>query len=1094
MSLPPYTTQDVERWLGARQVEKAAGYVGSVRNLAVRADRLTAEVPGTAVKPYRITITFYAGRRGPATGVHARCTCPVGWNCKHTAAALLAALRTRSSPSTVNPSVLAWLDAFRTEERPAATRTKRPPARTQVLLYRLEAPDYHGTSWRVGFLKGYRTRAGDITPPLEDWNNVERALRQPPRFVDQDDLAILRLLWLQQDTEHTYSGTYPLAGPHGAELMQRLLASGRLTYGDEDTDVLVDLQPGDERIGTLSWRQDALGRLVPDMTVMPAALAVIPVGGLWYLDPKTHTLGPVHSTLPTAKLERLLNIPPLEAPDLPVVASALAELAPQVPAPSPPVLRVIDQEPVPALELDTAEIVFVRDYRDYPTFQTAFDYARPAFRYGDVRVPADEPTEFLTDAQGEPVRVVRNLDREAKWLKSLRNYQLTKVPIQALYTHNRPGGLIYGLPSPDAWPSFMQHDVPRLRAAGWEVHHAHNFRHHMVQVEAWDAELSDEGGWFNLDMGIVVEGRRVPLPPLLQNLLKRDARWLDAAAVEAVADEEIVPLITPEGVRVAVPAARLKPLVRTLIDLFDAAADDTLRLSRLDAPRLAELANMAHWQFKGTEDVRRLAERLQESQGIRDIPAPEGFTLQLRPYQREGLAWLQFLREQELAGVLADDMGLGKTAQALAHLLTEKNAGRLDRPALVVLPTSLLFNWRREAARCAPALRVLPLHGPLRKEQFAQIPHHDVVLTTYPLLWRDADELAAHEYHMLILDEAQTVKNVASKAAQVIRTLKSRHRLCITGTPLENHLGELWAQFDFLLPGFLGDLKDFTRRFRTPIEKHGDALRRDVLAKRVKPFLLRRRKEDVAKELPPKSIIVRSVELEGSQRDLYETVRSAMDEKVREAVAVQGFARSQIVILDALLKLRQVCCDPRLVKTPAAARVKERAKLDLLMEMLPELVDEGRRILVFSQFTTMLDLIGAALDKRELPYVVLTGETRQRDKVIDRFQGGEVPIFLISLKAGGVGLNLTAADTVIHYDPWWNPAVENQATDRAHRIGQTRNVFVYKLVVAGSIEEKILALQEKKASLAAGVLSEDAAALAKFSEADIAGLLAPLPQ
>ncbi|MBM3202567.1 DEAD/DEAH box helicase, partial [Candidatus Woesearchaeota archaeon] len=507
----------------------------------------------------------------------------------------------------------------------------------------------------------------------------------------------------------------------------------------------------------------------------------------------------------------------------------------------------------------------------------------------------------------------------------------------------------------------------------------------------------------------------------------------------------------------------------------------------------ADLAEMSRWTFKGLEAITDLAKRLQQTRGIHAITPPRGFALQLRPYQLDGLAWLQFLREQNLSGILADDMGLGKTAQALSHLLLEKESGRMNQPSLIVMPTSLIYNWRREAQKFAPDLNILSLQGGDRKENFAAIPDHDVVLTTYPLLWRDEEQLGTHEYHLLILDEAQTVKNASSQAAQVVRKLKARHRLCLTGTPLENHLGELWAQFDFLLPGFLRDSKSFNSTWRTPIEKHGDKLRRNLLARRVKPFILRRRKEEVAKELPEKTIIVRTVELEGGQRDLYEAVRTAMNEKVQQAIASQGFARSQIIILDALLKLRQVCCDPRLLKLPSAGRVKERAKLDLLMNMVPELVNEGRRILIFSQFTSMLALIEAELKKHKLGYVQLTGETRDRETVIGRFQAGEVPLFLISLKAGGVGLNLTAADTVIHYDPWWNPAVENQATDRAHRIGQTRQVFVYKLVVAGSIEEKILVLQDRKAELAAGVLSEDTEALSKFGEADISALLEPLP-
>jgi SNF2 family DNA or RNA helicase len=453
---------------------------------------------------------------------------------------------------------------------------------------------------------------------------------------------------------------------------------------------------------------------------------------------------------------------------------------------------------------------------------------------------------------------------------------------------------------------------------------------------------------------------------------------------------------------------------------------------------------------------------------------------------------MQFLREQNLSGILADDMGLGKTLQTLTHILAEKEAGRLDQPVLIVMPTTLIYNWRAEAQRFTPSLRVLDLHGSLRHERFNQIGTHDVILTTYPLLWRDQYALAAHTYHLLILDEAQYIKNSATKTAAMVRELRVRHRLCLTGTPLENHLGELWAQFDFLLPGFLGSHKDFTQRWRTPIEKNGDVIRRDLLTRRLRPFILRRRKHEVAAELPPKTTIVRTVELEGAQRDLYETVRAAMQEKVLAAINAKGFARSHIIMLEALLKLRQVCCDPRLVKIKQAARTKESAKLSLLCDMLPKLIEEGRRILLFSQFTGMLALIAAVLDKAAIPYVTLTGKTMDRHHPVQRFQQGEVPLFLISLKAGGVGLNLTAADTVIHYDPWWNPAVENQATDRAHRLGQDKPIFVYKLITADSVEEKIMAMQTQKAALAEAILAEDATGAPKFSADNLAALFEPM--
>ena len=397
-------------------------------------------------------------------------------------------------------------------------------------------------------------------------------------------------------------------------------------------------------------------------------------------------------------------------------------------------------------------------------------------------------------------------------------------------------------------------------------------------------------------------------------------------------------------------------------------------------------------------------------------------------------------------------------------------------------------------ARNAPGLRVLTLQGADRARDFARIAEHDVVFTTYPLLWRDIDALQAQPWHLLILDEAQMVKNAASRSATALRRLTARHRLCVTGTPLENHLGELWSHFDFLMPGFLGDTRSFARLWRKPIETNGETVRAELLAQRVRPFILRRRKEDVASELPTKTEVIRLVQLQGAQRALYESVRVAADEQVRRVLARQSFNGAQISILDALLKLRQVCCDPWLVKGSKLPATMPRAKLEWLRDMLPELVDEGRRVLVFSQFTEMLALIATELDALQLAYLTLTGDTpvATRGAVVARFQAREVPIFLLSLKAGGIGLNLTAADTVIHVDPWWNPAVERQATDRAHRIGQDQPVFVYKLVVEGSIEERMLALQARKAALAEGVLGSDAAAAVKFSPDDLRGLLSPL--
>lgn len=432
------------------------------------------------------------------------------------------------------------------------------------------------------------------------------------------------------------------------------------------------------------------------------------------------------------------------------------------------------------------------------------------------------------------------------------------------------------------------------------------------------------------------------------------------------------------------------------------------------------------------------------------------------------------------------------TVQTLAHLLTEKNHGRLTQPSLIIAPTSLMDNWRQEAERFAPDLKVLTLHGSIRKKWFEEIGTHDLILTTYSLLHRDQDALLQYQYHLLVLDEAQNIKNPNAQATRIVHQLKAHHRLCLTGTPIENHLGELWSLSHFIMPGLLGDYQSFRRLFRIPIEKENDTSRRTILTRRLKPFLLRRTKEAVIDDLPEKNEIIRLVKLEDSQRDLYETIRLTMHDKIRQEIARKGFARSQIIILDALLKLRQVCCDPRLLKLEAAQQVKQSAKLQLLMEMIPEMIEEGRRILLFSQFTTMLSLIEEGFKKSQINYVKLTGQTQKRAQVVESFQKGKVPIFLISLKAGGTGLNLTAADTVIHYDPWWNPAVESQATDRAHRIGQNKHVFVYKLLSVGTVEEKIQKLQVRKRQLTEILFSEKNRNGRRLSNEDLEVLFEPL--
>jgi SNF2 family DNA or RNA helicase len=663
-------------------------------------------------------------------------------------------------------------------------------------------------------------------------------------------------------------------------------------------------------------------------------------------------------------------------------------------------------------------------------------------------------------------------------------------------------GDIFELPSDGAWLRFVLNELPGLRRQGWEIEYSEEFAFDLTPVDDWYAVIdeSPERDWFDLELGIVVNGERLSLLPILLNLLRSHPELLNPAQMARRRDEEqiLVPLHSHQPgkqrpVQVALPYGRLKPVLATLGDFYKQEPGETkLRLSTPDALRLNALQQLPlNWQ--GGERVRDFAERLRDVRQQSAV-APDGLLAQLRPYQLDGLSWMQALRELDVGGILADDMGLGKTLQTLAHLLLEKNAGRLDRPAMVVMPTSLIPNWQDEAERFAPQLKVLALHGPSRKKHLPDLARYDLLLTTYALLPKDLEDLAKVPLHVLILDEAQYIKTPGSKAAQAARQLNARQRLCLSGTPLENHLGELWSLFHFLMPGWLGDAKSFTQDYRTPIEKHGDELRLQHLNTRIRPFLLRRTKEQVATELPAKTEITHWVELNDAQRDVYETVRLAMDQKVRAEINRKGVARSQIIILEALLKLRQVCCDLRLVNSvPHPAQGSSSGKLSALMEMLDALLAQRRRVLLFSQFTSMLSLIEAELQARDVPYALLTGATRNRRTPVQDFQQGKLQIFLISLKAGGVGLNLTAADTVIHYDPWWNPAAEHQATDRAYRIGQEKPVFVYKLITRGTVEEKIQHLQQEKSALAAGVLEGRQGGDWRMHAEDIDALFEPLP-
>ncbi len=457
----------------------------------------------------------------------------------------------------------------------------------------------------------------------------------------------------------------------------------------------------------------------------------------------------------------------------------------------------------------------------------------------------------------------------------------------------------------------------------------------------------------------------------------------------------------------------------------------------------------------------------------------------MRGYQKQGVAWLNYLSKNGMGGILADEMGLGKTLQALAFLRV------IGGKSLVVCPSSLIFNWEREAARFVPQLRVLAIEGPDRAKLFGTpLAEADLVITSYPLLRRDAERYRTVEFTAAILDEAQHIKNPESQNAQSANTIRARHRFALTGTPVENSVRDIWSLMHFLMPGYLGSRVDFRERFEKEIESQpgGPAHRR--LIKRLRPYVLRRTKREVIAELPEKIEQVAFCELSGPQRAAYNELMSATRRQVSELAGSKDQGKARILMLTALLRLRQACCDLRLLGLAEGAEPPPSAKVELLLELLSEAIDGGHRVLIFSQFVSMLTILREALTAVGTDFCYLDGQTKDRAAEVDRFQTGQVPAFLISLKAGGTGLNLTAADTVVHFDPWWNPAVEAQATDRAHRIGQARVVTSYKLIARDTVEEKILALQQRKRAVIDATLESEQPLMEGLGMDDIAELLA----
>ena len=1118
-----FTLKDIKRQFGQKAYSLGLIYAQKKRVLQIQrsGNLIRSQVKESGNQSFQQNTFIKSTTEG--IQFQGTCSCPLILNCHHVAAVLLTILqqnenRQKNKISQAATPVSNWVQKLYSAmypDSPDALANREPDIEpSQRLLYIL-SPDQSDKRLFLNLCRARQKTATEFSS-IVPVSEIDSLLSNRPDYLGDDDTDPLRLfIALRYGSDALSPYMAEPRGQLGAQLLERLIDRKQLYWTNALSDIakglVFPLRAAPPRAARLVWKETGTTIRLRWEFAAPAAKSrhasttidyILPTEPAWYMENLTCgelVLPDDTATFSISDIQDLINqAPVIAARDKKNVSRFLLEkgLEHIVPVPAPLKETVLnDIIPTPVLYLGSKP----HFYQDTET-PVWLDYAQLKFDYdGQIALLGSDLPVIRTVDSDTIERIVRDTHAERALSERLLSYGFHIVEDRASPLHAIPAAL--EMDSPSDWLHFTREHLADLENEGWKIEKSADYRYNLQTVQKWYASINEnddtlDEDWFSLEMGIVVNKKHFPLFPLLQPLIRKYPESFEYKSLENREDEDSLLVTLPDRSRVALPWKNVRQILKILGELYYLEQPKTaLPLHRLDSARLAELDRDLALQWINGETLLEMGRKLLAFNGVKIVTPPVSLKAKLRDYQIEGLSWMQFLREYGLAGILADDMGLGKTLQTLSHILLEKESGRLTKPALIVAPTSLMSNWQDEAARFTPSLNVLLLQGKDRARYFDRIGQSDIVLTTYALLPRDEDILMQHDFHLLILDESQYIKNIRSKATQIASSLKARHKLCLTGTPLENHLGELWSQFHFLLPGLLGNEKTFNSEFRHSIERNGDEARQELLNRRIRPFLLRRTKDKVARELPMKTEIVRYVELTENQRQIYESVRELMDKKVQDEIARLGIAHCQIIILEALLKLRQVCCDPRLLRGSAYKKsTNASAKLAELMEMLQELLLEKRHILVFSQFTSMLGLIEAELNTRNIPYALLTGDTTDRASAIRSFQEGQVSVFLISLKAGGVGLNLTAADTVIHYDPWWNPAVENQATDRAWRIGQDKPVFVYKLIARGTLEEKIQDLQQRKAELAGAMLSTGQAQNVQITPEDLQSIFRPLAE
>ena len=1062
---------------------------GRVRLVEIADGMITARVQGQ--QEYDVTVS----RNGH--GLVTSCTCPNDLTCKHVIATLLkvrehynnngAATPVEKSKSRAEtPSAETSKEISKTDWRQLVQAVQKPPT-GDAGRQSFSAFVSDRSTWGIYFtlqlgrnawtMAAYRARRRkDGTHGMAYPTSVREQPYYRVQMTQKENLALMLLDAVEQPQSHPFnyqqrhSYQLPYGQRHG--MLFDLLRDSEIYFAaDEQRQNPLRVRPEMARFEILLQENGGAVHLLPTLLIADEHLPldhetfILTSEPLWLVRrqeilklensplvsaafTKPHgreALPPFVQFLQMLRQQQPIVIPPTEIGDF------FATLAP-----SSPLLLFFslpNRDDLPALEQFTRKKLYLEEHLEILKVRLKFVYGNQEVESAPPNEAPSEPRELLVYS-GEGLRFLRVIrDRESE----------QQAQAQVLATGARQMSTGEFVIRESASVDWLLFELPKLIAAGFEIVGEENLKRHKVRRAAptLKVNVSSEIDWFDLQLLVDFDGVALSLKELRKSLMHRTRYVKLRDGSTALLPEDwleqfsyLFNLGAPGEERVKVSRHHL-----TLIDsLFDKATE-----TNADATYHENL------------------QRLRDFRGIAAIAPPENFHGELRPYQKQGLNWLYFLQEFRFGGCLADDMGLGKTIQALALLQNEKTRG-VTTPSLIICPTSVLFNWEKEIQRFTPDLRVLT-HAGLERRRLKQFEECDVVLTSYGVLRRDIAFLKDAGFHYIILDESQKIKNPLSQTARAARLLRGEHRLILTGTPVENNTQELWSQFAFLNPGLLGSLNYFKGAFTRPIEKEQDESSVQLLRKIVFPFILRRTKDDVARELPPKVESFYYCAMTEEQQKIYDRWRDYYRAHVMQQIDLQGLQKSRMYVLEGLTKLRQICCHPRLTEEKYH---HDSGKFEALKEFLENILAENHKVLIFSQFVRMLKIMCGHLDEQKIPYAYLDGHTQDRQAAVERFQNDPATkVFLISLRAGGVGLNLTAADYVIIYDPWWNPAVEMQAVDRTHRLGQDKQVFAYRLIARNSVEEKILQLQERKKALVADLITTDSGMFKSLTKEDI---------